>query len=88
MREADYVRFLGKLARVRFEQPGSGKKRTVVGVLDDFSDDGGGRTVPVQSIQLRDLGPTWCTPLGPIINDEPSSFPVRKLGAAAIRQAD
>ena len=43
MRAADYVRFLGKLARVRFEQPESGKKRTVVGVLDDFSDDGGGR---------------------------------------------
>lgn len=67
VRAADYVRFLGKLARVRFEQPESGKKRTVVGVLDDFSDDGGGRIrlvvpesgetvlVPLQSIEVARL---------------------------------
>ena len=67
VRRADYTRFLGKLARVRFEQPGSGKKRTVVGVLDDFSNAGGGRirlvvpesgekvVVPLQSVEVARL---------------------------------
>jgi ribosome maturation factor RimP len=36
----DYERFLGKLIRVTFRVPETGRRRTVVGVLESFSRDG------------------------------------------------
>jgi ribosome maturation factor RimP len=36
----DYERFLGKLVRVTFRVPATGRRRTVVGVLESFSHDG------------------------------------------------
>jgi ribosome maturation factor RimP len=41
----DYHRFSGRLARVTFRVPETGKRRTVVGTLEGFSDDSGGRVV-------------------------------------------
>jgi ribosome maturation factor RimP len=35
----DYERFLGKLVRVTLRTPGTGRRRTVVGVLESFSHD-------------------------------------------------
>jgi ribosome maturation factor RimP len=35
----DYERFLGKLVRVTFRVPETGRRRTVVGVLESFSHD-------------------------------------------------
>jgi ribosome maturation factor RimP len=36
----DYERFLGKLVRVTFRVPETGRRRTVVGALESFSRDG------------------------------------------------
>jgi ribosome maturation factor RimP len=58
----DYHRFSGRLARVTFRAPESGRKRTVVGTLEGFSDDAGG-TVAVRE---RETGERLELPLAAI----------------------
>ena len=55
----DYRRFTGRLVRVTFRVPESGRKRTVVGTLEAFSEAGGGRL----SLRDRETGETLELPL-------------------------
>ena len=66
-RKKDYRRFIDSKVRVRFLDAGSRKKRTIVGVLESFSDDAGGRiaivdnhsgetmVIPLQHIEVARL---------------------------------
>ena len=48
-RKKDYRRFIDSKVRVRFLDAASRKKRTIVGILESFSDDAGGRIVVVDN---------------------------------------
>jgi ribosome maturation factor RimP len=50
----DYRRFTGRLVRVTFRVPETGRRRTVVGTLEQFSEDGGARL----SMRDRESGET------------------------------
>lgn len=44
-RPLDYERFCGSKVRVRFMDPGTRKRRTVIGVLESFRGDDGGEVI-------------------------------------------
>jgi ribosome maturation factor RimP len=44
----DYRRFTGRLVRVTFRVPETGRKRTVVGTLEEYSEAGGGRLALIE----------------------------------------
>jgi ribosome maturation factor RimP len=54
-RPADYQRFLGRRVRVRFRDPSTGKRATVVGRLADYRPEGGGEIELVETESKRDL---------------------------------
>jgi len=45
---ADYRRFRGKLARITYDAPAGGR-RTIVGRLEDFTDEDGGRLTVIEA---------------------------------------
>jgi ribosome maturation factor RimP len=57
----DYERFLGKLVRVTFRAPETGRRRTVVGVLESFSHDAGRI-----GIRVREKGEALEVPLADV----------------------
>jgi len=59
----DFNRFTGRLVRVTFRAPETGRKRTVVGTLDAFSEAGGGRL----TVSARENGETLELPLASVV---------------------
>ncbi|HVR28520.1 MAG TPA: ribosome maturation factor RimP [Thermoanaerobaculia bacterium] len=55
----DYRRFTGRLVRVTFRVPETGRRRTIVGTLEAFSEAGGGRL----SLRDREQGEALELPL-------------------------
>lgn len=54
-RPSDYARFVGRRVRVRFRDPETGKRATVVGKLAQYRDEGGGWIELTETESKRDL---------------------------------